>query len=197
MNTHDIVRIITKSHPELIKLICRVDPVEPLFPRDISVLDAISHIVIGQMLSRKASQSIANKALKLSTEKKLPGIAYLSDTDLTNCGLSQKKIKTIHLFAEYYHKNKSEIENWRSLNSFNLYHEVGLHWGLSNWSASMLGIFYFGLEDIFPFEDGSIKRAIKSLESVNIQIFPQLAAPYRSYLALYLWKFLDKNLLDI
>jgi DNA-3-methyladenine glycosylase II len=196
MDTPGIIKIIQDSHPELNKFIARVDPVEPLTTLNISVLDAVSHIVIGQMLSRKAAQTIINKTVKLSIEKKLPGIGSLSDSELRLCGLSRRKAKSIYLFADFYHKNRSEIENWRNLSEADLYTQVRQHWGLSDWSAAMLGIFYFGLEDIFPFGDGSIKRAIKILESINIPINPQLVAPYRSYLALYIWKFLDNNLFD-
>ena len=197
MEEKGIIKIIQDSHPELKKFIARVDTVERLTTCDISVLDAVSHIVIGQMLSRKAAKTIIDKTVKLSIEKKLPGIGSLSGTDLILCGLSRRKAKSISLFADFYHKNCSEIENWRNLSEADLYTQVRQHWGLSNWSAAMLGIFYFGLEDIFPFEDGSIKRAIKILESINIPINPQLVAPYRSYLALYMWKFIDNNLFDV
>jgi DNA-3-methyladenine glycosylase II len=196
MNANFIKKLIQNSYPELSKLLAAVEPVEPLVPLPITVLDAVSHIVIGQMLSRKATKTIINKAVKLSINKKLPGIACLPDTDLRNCGVSGRKSKTIHLFADHYHKNKQKIENWRNLSPENLYNEVNSHWGLSDWSASMLGIFYFGLEDIFPFEDGSIKKALKNLHSINIFINPHLVAPYKSYLALYLWKLLDSNMID-
>lgn len=196
MNSSQIIKIIQGSHPGLNEFINLVDPVEPITPRDISVLDAVSHIVIGQMLSRKAAQAIINKTLNLSIQRNLPGTAYLSDTDLRGCGLSGRKAKTIRCFADFYHQNSSAVENWRNLSDKDLYTQVRRHWGLSNWSASMLGIFYFGFEDIFPFEDGSIKRVVKAFESINIPIRPQLVKPYRSYLALYLWKFLDNNLID-
>lgn len=197
MNADDIREIIKLSHPNLSKLLSKVEPIEPLKPRPISVLDAISRIVIGQMLSRKAAQVIINNTIALSTKKKLSSVAHLSQRDLRLCGVSQRKAKTIHLFADCYRKNKSEIEKWRKLSPDLLYERVNSHWGLSNWSASMLGIFYFGIEDIFPYEDGSIKRAIKMLESSNTPIYPHLVSPFRSYLALYLWKFLDNQILVI
>jgi DNA-3-methyladenine glycosylase II len=163
--------------------------------RPMPVLEAISHIVIGQMLSRKVTKKIIDKARALSDEKKLPGISYLAEHDLKNCGISSRKAKTIQLFSQHYQQNVEKIENWRYLDAENLYIEVNRHWGLSYWSASMLGIFYFGMEDIFPFEDGSINRAMNKFKSLNIYISPQLVIPYRSYLALYLWKILDDNLI--
>ena len=60
----------------------------------------------------------------------------------------------------------------------------------------MLLIFYFGYEDLYPEGDGSIKRIIESFETKGIKIIPENSAPYRSYLALYLWEILDLGLLD-
>ena len=55
----------------------------------------------------------------------------------------------------------------------------------------MLAIFYFGFEDVYPLNDGSIKRVTNLLEQRGIKFEPEKAAPYRSYLALYLWAILD------
>lgn len=81
------------------------------------------------------------------------------------------------------------------MESARLFAEVNKHWGLSHWSASMLAIFYFGLEDVYPINDGSIKRVTSLLEQRGIIFEPEKAAPYRSYLALYLWEILDRKLI--
>ncbi|TPW11131.1 MAG: 3-methyladenine DNA glycosylase, partial [Halothiobacillaceae bacterium] len=72
---------------------------------------------------------------------------------------------------------------------------VERHKGLSRWSASMLGIFYFAMEDIYPEIDGTIMRVQRLLQGRNIELNPEAVSPYRSYLALYLWKLLDEGLL--
>jgi len=70
------------------------------------------------------------------------------------------------------------------------------HWGLSNWSASILAIFYFGFEDVYPENDGSIRRVTRLLEQKGITFDPEQASPYRSYLALYLWEILDRKMIS-
>jgi DNA-3-methyladenine glycosylase II len=76
--------------------------------------------------------------------------------------------------------------------------EVTAFWGMSDWSAAILSIFYFGHEDVFPASDGTLLRVQALLQSagyVNANVGGAEAAPYRSYLALYLWKLNDDGLL--
>ena len=73
-------------------------------------------------------------------------------------------------------------------------------WGMSEWTASILAIFHFGHEDVYPNGDGSLRRAEKLVSMMRFdddyRIRSDLAAPYRSYLALYLWKALDEGYLS-
>ena len=115
---------------------------------------------------------------------------------MRSCGISNSKAKAIKLFAEQYFNDINRYENWRNLDSPGLFSEINKHWGLSHWSASMLAIFYFGFEDVYPVNDGSIKRITGLLEQKGITFEPEKAAPYRSYLALYLWEMLDRKMID-
>src|SRR5450759_16218 len=49
------------SHPLLIDYFARLPEIQRLEPKDITVLDAVSKIVIGQMLSRKAASTIIHR----------------------------------------------------------------------------------------------------------------------------------------
>ena len=138
------------------------------------------------MLSRKAASTIIHKAEILAAQEGKNEIALLSEKEIQSCGISSSKAKAIKLFAEQYFNDVNRYENWRNLESVRLFAEVNNHWGLSHWSASMLAIFYFGFEDVYPVNDGSIKRITGLLEQKGITFEPDKAAPYRSYLALYL-----------
>jgi DNA-3-methyladenine glycosylase II len=183
------------SHPFLSNYLSCLPKIQPLEPQDITVLDAISKIVIGQMLSRKASSTIIHRAESLTAKEGKSEIALLSEEEMRSCGISGFKAKAIKLFAEQYFNDVDRYENWRNLDSAKLFEEVNKHWGLSHWSASMLAIFYFGFEDVYPLNDGSIKRITGLLEQKGITFEPEKAAPYRSYLALYLWEILDRKLI--
>ena len=196
MRTIAIKDQITLTYPGLSGYLANLPAIQPLHPKDISVLGAISKIVVGQMLSRKAASTIIHKAETLAAQEGKNEIALLSENEIRSCGISSSKAKAIKLFAEQYFNDVNRYENWRNLESARLFAEVNNHWGLSHWSASMLAIFYFGFEDVYPVNDGSIKRITGLLEQKGITFEPEKAAPYRSYLALYLWEMLDRKMID-
>jgi DNA-3-methyladenine glycosylase II len=196
MRATGIKEKITIACPALTRYLGNMTTSQPLHPKDIHVLDAISRIVIGQMLSRKAASTIIHRAESLAAKKDKCEIALLSEEEMRSCGISGSKAKAIKLFAEQYFNDVDRYENWRNLDSAKLFGEVNKHWGLSHWTASILAIFYFGFEDVYPMNDGSIKRVTSLLEQKGITFDPEKAAPYRSYLALYLWEMLDRKLID-
>ena len=196
MRTIAIKDQITLTYPGLSGYLANLSAIQPLHPKDISVLDALSRIIIGQMLSRKAASTIIHRAESLAAKEDKCEIALLSEQEMRSCGISSSKAKAIKLFAEQYFNDISRYENWRNLDSPGLFSEINKHWGLSHWSASMLAIFYFGFEDVYPLNDGSIKRITCLLEQKGITFEPEKAAPYRSYLALYLWEMLDRKMID-
>lgn len=196
MNAVGIQNLILLTHPSLKKYIETIDVIPELESRKVCVVEAITDITIGQMLSRSAAKTIILRAKKLAKSKNVTFVADLNHSDLVGCGISNRKSKTISAFYDHYKKNRSEVENWRNIKPEKLFSEVNKHWGLSNWSASMLSIFYFGMENVFPYEDGSIKRVTRALCNIGIEVQPDHVSPYQSYLALYLWAILDKKLLE-
>lgn len=190
-----IKEYIIRTQPTLNYYLSSLPVVDKIKPNEISVLSAISKIVIGQMLSRKAASKIINRAEVLSAKENKCEIALLSEEQMRSCGISAAKTKAIKLFAGQYFNDVDIYEGWRNLGSAALFSEVNKHWGLSNWTASMLAIFYFGFEDVYPEHDGSIRRVTGLLEQKGITFEPENAAPYRSYLALYLWKMLDEKII--
>ncbi len=195
MYVNKVKEQLTISCPCLADYLTDITSIEPIDPKNTSVIEAISRIVIGQMLSRKAASTIILRAESLAAKIGKCEIALLSPEELRSCGISNSKAKAIKLFAEQYFNDVDRYENWRNLDNNKLLCEVNKHWGLSHWTASMLAIFYFGFEDVYPVNDGSIKRITSLLEQKGITVEPEKAAPYRSYLALYLWAILDRKLI--
>jgi DNA-3-methyladenine glycosylase II len=195
MNQTNIKEHLIRSYPNLSVYLSNSSNIKLLESKNISVLGAVSKIIIGQMLSRKATSTIIHRAESLADKERKCEIALLSVEEMSTCGISGSKAKAIKLFAEKYFNDVDRHENWRNLNNSTLFSEVNKHWGLSHWSASMLAIFYFGFEDVYPINDGSIKRVTGLLEQKGITFDPEKAAPYRSYLALYLWEILDRKLI--
>ena len=159
------------------------------------VADALVRIVAGQMLSRSAAQSILARMNIAAQWVGCGPLHRLPESELRACGLSGRKAKTIALISEMASTEAERLESWRALPFDELRREVSSVWGLSDWSASVLGIFHFGQPDVFPMSDGSLVRAIRLIEQqmsiIEDRLAHEAAAPFRSYLALTFWAALD------
>ena len=102
MRATGIKEKVTITCPALAEYLGNMPTIQPLYPKDISVLGAISKIVIGQMLSRKAASTIIHRAESLAAKEDKYEIALLSKEEMRFCGISSSKAKAIKLFAEQY-----------------------------------------------------------------------------------------------
>ena len=166
-------------------------------PRSLSVPEAVVKIVVAQMLSGAAARTIYERLSAARNRTGLAGSWMLPEKKLLSCGLSARKARAIREFAAAYHENMARIESWPRLGHGELVREVSSFWGLSSWTADMLAIFHFGHEDVFPMTDGSIKRALdeagKTFGVSKSAVAVNAVSPFRTHLALYLWKSLDTN----
>lgn len=187
------------TYPHLSHLLNEVPPLQAIRAQHIPIPEAVTKIVIGQMLSRTAADTIYSRVMDSCNRHKFAGSWQLPEKELLACGLSQRKARTIREFSDFYTRSAEEVEAWRDLNHKQLREAVSEHWGLSKWSADMLAIFYFAMPDVFPESDGSIIRVRQVLEQHHIKgkLNPQDAKPYRTSLTRYMWAFLDNGILQI
>lgn len=178
-----------------------ISVVEPLVPRDLPVPEAVLRVVVGQMLSTASAKTIHGRVCDLASYKRIEPWR-LEYSDLRSCGLSNGKCRTITEFRERYVAGKADYDNWPKLSQKDLQTAIKSHWGMSDWTADILSLFYFGHEHVFPNGDGSLMRTMQAIylkerqgnRSVD-RIRPELARPFRSYLAVYLWKALDDGII--
>jgi DNA-3-methyladenine glycosylase II len=189
--------------PAFDRLLDHIGPLPELRRSRKSVPEAVVRIVIGQMLSGQAAATIYRRVTAEARRRRLEGSWLLGDSAMRASGVSARKIRTIKEFGHAYRKDKATIDGWRRLTTEALFEEVNSFWGMSHWTASMLAIFHFAHQDVFPDSDGSLTRAFQFCVELGIWdaqthgVFePIRAAPFRSYLALYLWRALDEGLLD-
>ena len=195
MNTlHDIKEHLYQSFPKLRNHIQSVTPLEVLTTSNLKVDEAVLKVVTGQMLSRKAAETIYQR-LRLELINSNCEVSQLSYEAMIKCGLSKRKAKTIIQFSKEYSKKTSQYEAWRYLEYKELEAEVSSFWGMSKWTASMLAIFYFANPNVFPEGDGTLKKAKALLSESGVILSIDKAAPYKTYLAIYLWKFIDEKVL--
>ena len=185
-----------RVYPELEVYINQLPIIENQKRSEIHPVNAISEVIIGQMLSRDAARSIRTRANDLMQSNGFEFLGELTIEELRSAGLSNGKAKTVSSITEAYSIDPSRIDAWHQLDYEALRKDVSRFWGVSDWTASILALFYFGTEDMFPVNDGSIKRTIDKFAENKIEIDIELASPYKSYLALYLWAILDNGYLD-
>lgn len=187
-----------ESYPRLASCFNRVGQLDSIAPRLVRVDEAMTKIIVGQMLSRAAAETIFARLENARIDEGKRAIWALSDAKLRRLGLSARKARAIREFGAAYSKKSKEIERWRQLDYDHLVSEASRYWGISNWSIDMLAIFYFGMPDVFPSSDGTIKKAQSIIASNYLRgeaLDPGLATPYRTTLALYIWAFVDRKII--
>lgn len=175
----------------------KVDLIPIISPSGVPIPNAVVEIVIMQMLSEKAANTIYTRVLNVAKQNNVE-VWELFYEDYREAGISKTKAETIVRFSEYYRQHKAEIEDWKDLQDEILLDRITEHKGLGHWTASIIALSHLGKEDLFPYNDGILKKAIERIESQYNDTFdPNKATPYRSYLALYLWAMVSHGVLPV
>ncbi|MDA9564567.1 hypothetical protein N9S02_01300 [Alphaproteobacteria bacterium] len=170
--------------------------------RDLN-FDSLLKIIINQQLSNKVADVIF---LRLKNETSVSGnidpktIIDLDPKVLRKLGISFSKISFMKEIAKNITKSPNLLKSWENLDDENALYEITKLKGFGPWSANIILLFYLGRNDIFPFNDSTLQKAYfniykkklsKSLKEIN------WARPYRSIVALYFWRWVDKGMIKI
>lgn len=189
-----IKRILKESLTEL-SVIFSTSFIAKVERKKFDLLDAVTRIIIGQMLSRKAADTIFKRACSIASMHNIKNISSLSYEQLVSAGVSSRKSKCIKLFHNNYNNDSEKYDSYLNLPYNKLRKEMVNEWGIGDWTVDMLSIFYIGHEDVFPESDKTIINAVNKYYKFNFESFQHdKASPYRSFLALYLWNAYDENI---
>jgi DNA-3-methyladenine glycosylase II len=193
-----VKRHLQSVYPDHAEVFARIPTVRKLRPRDVPLPEAVVRVVTGQMLSSHVAAVIFERLAQAARERTLAGPWLLDVETLRGCGLSGAKARTIADFGRAVGPDPQALRHWHGLDAATLTREIRAYKGMGEWTASIIALAYVGQEDVFPYGDGSLRRAIELLrERAGAGGFdPDLAAPYRSYLARYLWRGLDLGMLE-
>ena len=159
--------------------------------------EPLARIIVGQQVSTKAAESIAEK-LRLTVGGTISAEAVLStETDtLRSAGLSGQKASYIQTLAEAVAMNTLDLEALPGLNDEDALEQLTSLRGFGVWSAQMYLMFSLGRTDIWPSGDLAVRVGFGDLmgfdERLSIKDTDNLAAPfapYRSALALLCWRY--------
>jgi DNA-3-methyladenine glycosylase II len=160
----------------------------------------ISKVVVSQQLSIKAAHSIWKRVEIAAASQNSDIPDYFSEKSiptLQKCGVSGNKIRALCSISNNAKDGGLDDTTYKQLSHEERALNLTQLWGVGAWTCDMISIFYFKELDIWPSGDLSATKKFHSYvdESAKMPVEKALTmfTPYRSLLALYMWKILDSQ----
>lgn len=178
--------------------IARIGHVQMPDRRRLGLAYFLARAVVGQQLSTTAARSIwfrVEAAVK-ARESAMPEFFCQKNARLLRqCGLSNNKVRALLAIRDAQEAGLLSLRRLRRLSHAQRSEQLVAIWGIGQWTADMASIFFFGDPDVWPQGDLAVQKTFQRLcgkrsQSKTIELANSFA-PYRSYLALYMWRHLD------
>ncbi|MEM7770735.1 MAG: DNA-3-methyladenine glycosylase 2 family protein [Cyanobacteria bacterium P01_A01_bin.37] len=185
------IEIAKDVSPLLAGAIANTGPLELAPRQETPFAERLCRAVAGQQLSVKAAKTIWGRVV--ANAAGLPFIEYVAvatPETLRTCGLSASKAKAMRAIAQATLDGQIDATELGALDHGDRTQRLTAIWGVGQWTADMMGIFYFGDPDIWPDGDITARKTLEKLTSSRRKTTRTAArfAPHRSYLALYMWR---------
>ncbi|MEO1094702.1 MAG: DNA-3-methyladenine glycosylase 2 family protein [Cyanobacteria bacterium J06638_28] len=193
IHTH-FIAIAKDLSPALADAIAHTGPIQLVPSQDMPFPDRLCRAIAGQQLSLKAAATIWGRVVDSAVNR--PLIEHFAEAEaeaLRACGLSAAKSKAVRAVAEAALAGQLDVAALSKLDARDRAQRLTAIWGVGQWTADMMSIFYFGDPDIWPDGDVTARKTLEKLTSPRRKTVRTAArfAPHRSYLALYMWRHVD------
>lgn len=191
---HQFIRIASGISESLAYGIQQVGPVDLQANYSIPLAQHLCRSVASQQLSVKAARTIWNRVVLAANDVPLTEFFIEENIEvLRSCGLSAAKTKTMCGIAQMARAGDLEAADLGKIGHTARSKHLTSLWGVGQWTADMISIFYFGDEDVWPDGDLAARKTLEKLTSRRRKTMRTAArfAPYRSRLALYMWEYQD------
>ena len=182
------------EHPELSQAIQKIGPLDLAPNQEHPFAVRLCRSIAGQQLSIKAAHSIWSRVEADAAEQDLLVHLHSTETEqLRACGLSAAKCKAIKGVASQAMEKKLECHVLAQLSVEEREQHLIALWGVGRWTIDMMNIFYFAEPDIWPDNDVTARKTLLRMaqsEEGSMELASRYA-PYRSYLALYMYEIAD------
>jgi DNA-3-methyladenine glycosylase II len=164
------------------------------------VFESLIKIIVNQQLSNNVAKVIFSRISDLfpnSKEISPEDINGIDSLALRGAGISNSKVGFIKSLADDIVENPDLIKQWEGLGQEEALVEIQKLKGFGVWSANIILLFYLGKQNVFPIGDSTLNKAYTMLfdneldKELNVISWSE---PYRSILALYLWKWVDEGM---
>ncbi len=165
--------------------------------------EELAESIVSQQLSGSAASAIRNRINALAKADKFPDpktILKLKTEDLRKAGLSYAKVAYIKDLAEKTLAGEVEFDKFDQMTDEEIIMELTRVKGIGRWTAHMFLMFALGREDVWAIGDLGLKKGVQKL--YNLKKLPDEKKmvtigkkwiPYRSHVALYLWRSLENR----
>lgn len=159
----------------------------------------LARAIVGQQLSTVAARSIwaRMEAVVAANDSSMPEFFRGRNARaLRRCGVSNAKVRALIAIREADHAGLLSVERLRRLAHAQRSECLQEIWGVGQWTADMASIFYFGDVDVWPEGDVGVHRGMEAILGARsrkaVLKIANAFAPYRSFLALYMWRALEE-----
>jgi DNA-3-methyladenine glycosylase II len=157
----------------------------------------LARAIVGQQLSTNAARTIWARFEARAAAAEAPLLALLrvdNTSALRACGVSANKAKALIGIAEAAAAGRLDAALVRAMDHrARSEHLCGI-WGIGQWTADMVSIFYCHDPDVWPAGDASVRRMFATfIGRRRPENAVRRFAPYRSILALHMWRLLDRT----
>ena len=190
------LRTLKQNDPKLGEIIELIKPQYNKKKED--ALTTLIKIIIGQQLSSSAAKTIVRRVEDRLNKKTFnpKDIETISNEDLRSCGISNAKISYIKGLSEISLKEPTYFENLKQNNEEEILQQLCKIRGIGIWTASIFAMSSLHYDNIFPYGDVTLIKAIKNIYGENILIENVISnwSPYKSFGCRILWQWVDKGM---
>jgi DNA-3-methyladenine glycosylase II len=155
----------------------------------------LARAIVGQQLSTKAARSIWARIEAAAGGVDQPLALFLREQNgaaLRACGVSSNKAKALSSIGAAEAAGRLDAALVRAMDHRARSAHLREIWGIGQWTCDMAAIFYCRDEDVWPAGDISVQRTFaKFIGEKRPEQAADRFAPYRSILALHMWRLLD------
>ena len=196
-------RHLSKADPVLAKLIRHIGPCRLTRSRNhfLTLVEAI----VWQQLSWHAALAIHERVLAAIGKRRPAPADFLrtSERELRGAGLSRQKTIFLKELSRFFEEKRFPKRKLGSLTDEQIIDLLTNVNGIGRWTAEMFLIFALNREDVFPFGDLGIRKAIGGHYKVvdfnrrsEVEPIAERWRPYRTIASWYLWQSADAAPLD-
>ena len=184
-----------RRHGRIYSLVKGKGPIS-LSTRDTGLFESMARTVTGQQLSNTAARSIWSRVQAIVSRDGRSVQEFCCDDsieELRACGLSGNKVRALINLRRAFADGEISDQQIRGADHRTIVELISSIWGFGEWSADMIAIFHCGLPDVWSWADSSLQKGLEILCEVGTDCskVPPDFSPFRTYLALHIWRGLD------